>query len=49
MIPAEALRADDFASYYPVRKQKLLALIERVMGKSATAVSVAEEGNEDEA
>lgn len=34
-IPADYLRADDFAGFYQARKDALLALIESVMGKPA--------------
>jgi hypothetical protein len=49
LIPAETLRADDFATFYQVRKQRLLVLMEKVMGKSVIAVPLLDEGDEDEA
>lgn len=42
-IPADPLRADDFAAFYQARKQNLLALIEKAMGKQAVAVAIPEE------
>ncbi len=48
LIPAEALRTDDFATFYQARKQALLVLIEKVMGKNAIAVTIPEEDEEDE-
>jgi len=48
LIPAEALRTDDFATFYQARKQALLVLIEKVMGKNAIAVAIPEEDDEDE-
>jgi len=48
LIQAEALRADDFATFYQARKQALLMLIEKVMGKNAIAVAIPEEDGEDE-
>jgi hypothetical protein len=47
LIPAETLRADDFVSFYQVRKQRLLELIEKVMGKNSIAVPLPEEGDDD--
>jgi hypothetical protein len=47
LIPAETLRADDFETFYPVRKQRLLALIEKVMGKSAITVVLSDESDDD--
>ena len=46
-IPADTLRADDFAAFYQTRKQNLLALIEKAMGKQAIAVALPEEGEEE--
>ena len=43
-IPADNLRTDDFAAFYQARKQNLLALIEKAMGKQAIAVALPEEG-----
>lgn len=42
LIPAETLRVDDFKAFYQVRKQRLLALIEKVMGKSSIALPLQE-------
>lgn len=36
-IPVEALRADDFATFYELRQKALLALIEKTMGKQTAA------------
>lgn len=50
LIPADALHADDFSGFYRIRKQALLALIEKVMGKHAVAADVPEgDEGEDEA
>lgn len=42
LIPATALRADDFDAFYSARKSALLALIERVMGKQLLAAPLRE-------
>jgi hypothetical protein len=42
-IPADSLRTDDFTAFYQARKQNLLALIEKAMGKQAIAVALPEE------
>jgi hypothetical protein len=34
LIPASTLRADNFQDFYQIRKQKMLTIIERAMGKS---------------
>jgi hypothetical protein len=47
LIPAETLRADDFEMFYRTRKRRLLALIERVMGKNVVPVPLPEEGDDD--
>ncbi|MCB1919592.1 MAG: DUF262 domain-containing protein [Candidatus Competibacteraceae bacterium] len=47
-IPADPLRADDFTAFYQARKQNLLALIEKAMGKQAVAVTMPEEEEETE-
>ncbi|MCP5197422.1 MAG: hypothetical protein H6974_11665 [Gammaproteobacteria bacterium] len=47
-IPADPLRADDFAAFYQARKQNLLGLIEKAMGKQAVAVAMLEEEAEAE-
>ncbi|HYG10433.1 MAG TPA: DUF262 domain-containing protein [Pyrinomonadaceae bacterium] len=49
LIPAETLRTDDFATFYHARKQRLLAIIEKVMGKNVIAVPLPEESDDDEA
>ncbi len=51
LIDPELLRADDFEGFYAARKEALLRLIERVMGKTATAsggVVASDEEEEDE-
>lgn len=48
LIPAETLRADDFESFYQLRKQRLLALIEKVMGKGVISVALPEEGGDED-
>ncbi len=47
LIPADALRTDDFVTFYQARKLALLTLIEKVMGKSSIAVGTPEESDED--
>jgi hypothetical protein len=47
-IPADFLRADDFAGFYQARKTALLGLIESVMGKPALAKVNAEAADVDE-
>jgi hypothetical protein len=47
LIPAETLRADDFSIFYQIRKQRLLALIENVMGKISIAMPLQEEDDEE--
>ncbi len=47
-IPADSLRTDDFAAFYQARKQNLLELIEKAMGKQAIAVALPEEEEEAE-
>ncbi|MBK8750285.1 MAG: DUF262 domain-containing protein [Candidatus Competibacteraceae bacterium] len=42
-IPADHLRSDDFAAFYQARKQNLLILIEKAIGKQAIAVAMPEE------
>ncbi|MFP5302389.1 DUF262 domain-containing protein [Cobetia sp. SIMBA_158] len=44
-IPTQALRADDFGAFYQQRKQNLLEIIEKAMGKKALAGS--DEGSDE--
>ena len=46
-ISAEMLRTDDFIAFYPTRKQALLAMIEKAMGKIAISVAVPDDNGED--
>lgn len=46
-IPADSLRSDDFAAFYQARKQNLLALIEKAMGKQEIAVALPEKSEAD--
>jgi len=48
LIPAGALRADDFDLFYQKRKEELLSLIERVMGKQVLALSSTEDNGDEE-
>jgi hypothetical protein len=48
LIPAEALRSDDFQTFYQTRKQALLTLIEKVMGKSIAATATENAYEEDD-
>ena len=38
LIPASLLRTDNFAEFYRLRKQQLLVLIEKAMGKESVAM-----------
>jgi hypothetical protein len=48
LISAQTLRSDDFNAFYSDRKARLLALIERVMGKQVLSLPVADELEEEE-
>jgi hypothetical protein len=48
LINAQTLRADDFDAFYADRKIKLLALIERIMGKPALGLSGIDEPDEED-
>ena len=48
LIPADTLRADDFQTFYTLRKQALLTLIEGAMGKNVMPANVYEEVDEGE-
>ena len=48
-ISAEMLRTDDFIAFYPTRKQALLAMIEKAMGKIAISVAVPDDDNGEDA
>lgn len=48
LIPASALRADDFQTFYGERQKSLLALIERAMGKNTIAAANDREDDPDE-
>lgn len=43
LIASNLIRSDDFASFYQDRKNGLLGLIEKVMGKSAVKIAITEE------
>lgn len=47
LIPAEALRTDDFTTFYQTRKQSLLMLIEKVMGKNSIAMAISDDDDEN--
>lgn len=47
LIPVAAIRSDDYRAYYQARKQALLSLIERVMGKMAAISDASQETEED--
>lgn len=42
-IPSDSLRIDDFTTFYQTRKQNLLVLIEKAMGKQVIVVAIPEE------
>ena len=48
LIPADTLRADDFQTFYTLRKQALLTLIEGAMGKNVMPANAYEEADEGE-
>jgi hypothetical protein len=48
LIPAHTLRTDDFQMFYQARKQALLTLIEKAMGKQAIQLNAATETDEEE-
>lgn len=48
LISAQTLRSDNFNTFYIDRKARLLALIERVMGKQALSQAEANEPEEEE-
>ena len=47
LISADTLRNDDFQAFYKARKQALLALIEKTMGKSVVVGGMAEDADEE--
>src|SRR5262249_60499766 len=48
LIPADTLRADDFQTFYTLRKRALLTLIEGAMGKSVMPANAYEEADDGE-
>ena len=48
LIPAATLRANDFSAFYQFRKQSMLSLIEKAMGKIAAPNSVDDTDNGDD-
>lgn len=47
-IDPALLRADDFQAFYAARKQALLALVERAMGKASAEASILADDEDDE-
>lgn len=48
LIPAAALRANDFDSFYQTRKTSMLSLIERVMGKQLLNIPTSGEAEDED-
>lgn len=49
LIPADTLRTDDFHAFYQARKQSLVQLIEKAMGKSAMPLQASNDISDDDA
>ncbi len=47
-IDAAALRADDFDGFYASRKERLLSVVEAVMGKAIDRDELADEVEDDD-